>query len=260
MNWIEVNGAGTRYALDGEGAIPLVLIHEMGGAMESWEPLLPEVAEGRPVLRYDMRGFGDATKLRGTAAMDELVADLVALLGALGIERPVDLCGMAMGGAVALHVAAWHPERVGRLALMAPALGIAPERRDAVRERADAIEANGMAWLAESELQLTYPDLLRANGRFDVYRARWLGNDPSSYAATYRMLVELDARAALAKVRRPTLVLAGAHDPLRPPDLVSEAAAQIAGARFEVVPSGHVMAHQSPDIVAEKLHAFWRAS
>ncbi|MDX3969181.1 MAG: alpha/beta hydrolase [Bradyrhizobium sp.] len=260
MNWIEVNGAGTRYTIDGEGAVPLVLVHEMGGAMESWEPLLPEVAEGRTVLRYDMRGFGDATKLRGVAVMDQLVADLVALLDALGIERPVELCGMAVGGAVALHIAAWYPERVRRLALMGPALGIAPERRIAVRERADAIEANSMAWLAESELQLTYPDVLRANGRFDVYRARWLGNDPSSYAATYRMLVGLDAREALAKVRCPALVLAGAHDPLRPAKLISEAAAQIAGARFDVVPSGHVMAHQSPGVVAEKLHAFWRAT
>ncbi|QRG06954.1 alpha/beta fold hydrolase [Xanthobacter dioxanivorans] len=260
MNWIEANGGGTRYAVDSDGPVPLVLIHEMGGALESWAPLLPLVAKGRTVLRYDMRGFGDASKLRGAGIMDELVCDLVALLDALSIIEPADLCGMAVGGAVALHVAARHPERVRRLALMGPALGIAPERRDAVRARADALEAGGMASIADGELALTYPKVLRDDGRFATYRARWLGNDPSSYAATYRMLAALDSGPALAAVRCPALLLAGAHDPLRPPGIVAGAAAAIARARFEVVPSGHVMAHQSPDLVAQQLDAFWRAA
>ncbi|MCG5236179.1 alpha/beta fold hydrolase [Xanthobacter oligotrophicus] len=260
MNWIEVNGSGTRYALDGDGPAPLVLIHEMGGSIESWAPLLPRVVEGRTVLRYDMRGFGDASKLRGEGIMDDLVADLVALLDALSITGPADLCGMAVGGAVALHMAARHPDRVGRLALMGPALGIAAERRAAVRARAEALEAGGMASIADGELALTYPQVLRGNGRFPTYRARWLGNDPASYAATYRMLAALDPAPALAVVRCPVLLLAGAHDPLRPPALIAEAATAIDRAHFEVVPSGHVMAHQSPDAVAQHLDAFWRAA
>lgn len=260
MNWIEVNGGGTRYALDGDGPAPLVLIHEMGGSIESWEPLLPRVTAGRTVLRYDMRGFGDASKLRGEGVMHDLVADLVALLDALAITGPADLCGMAVGGAVALHLAARHPDRAGRLALMGPALGIAPERRAAVRARAEALEAGGMTSIADGELALTYPQVLRGNGRFPTYRARWLGNDPSSYAATYRMLAALDCAPALAVVRCPVLLLAGAQDPLRPPALIAEAAAAIDHARFEVVPSGHVMAHQSPDVVAQHLDAFWRAA
>lgn len=260
MNWIEINGGGTRYSLDGEGPAPLVLIHEMGGSLESWAPLLPQLAEGRTILSYDMRGFGDASKLRGAGMMDDLVADLAALLDALSLTAPADVCGMAVGGAVALHTAARHPERVRRIALMGPALGIAPERREAVRARADVLEAGGMASIADGELELTYPAMLRKNGRFATYRARWLGNDPSSYAATYRMLAALESEAALAAVRCPALLLAGAHDPLRPPELIAGAAARMPNARFAAVPSGHVMAHQSPDAVAQQLHAFWNAA
>lgn len=257
MNWIEINGGATRYLLEGSGGPPLVLIHEMGGTLESWEPLLPELAGERAVLRYDMRGFGGASKLRGEGAIAPMVADLAALLDALNIVGPVDVCGMAVGGAVALHFAARHPERMERLVLMGPALGIAAERRALVRQRADLVDAQGMGAIAESELALSYPESLRGNGRFPTYRARWLGNDPSSYAATYRMLAALDAAPALAAVRCPTLVLAGEQDPLRPPEVVAPAAAAIAGARFEPVPSGHVMAHQSPELVAARLHAFW---
>ncbi|MDI4663050.1 alpha/beta hydrolase [Xanthobacter autotrophicus] len=260
MNWIEINGGGTRYVHEGDGPLPLVLIHEMGGSLESWAPLLPLVGEGRTVLRYDMRGFGDASKLRGSGAMDVLVADLIALLDALSMREPVDLCGMAVGGAVALHAAARHPGRVRRIALMGPALGIASERRETVRARADMLEEGGMAAIADGELDLTYPAALRDEARFPAYRARWLGNDPSSYAATYRMLAGLQSEPALGAVRCPALLLAGARDPLRPPELIAAAAAAIPGARFAVVPSGHVMAHQSPAPVARELHAFWRAA
>lgn len=260
MNWIELNGGSTRYLLEGEGAPALVLIHEMGGSLESWSPLVPAIAGGRTILRYDMRGFGGASKLRGAGAIEVLVADLIALLDALSLRDPVDLCGMAVGGAVALHAAALHPGRVRRIALMGPALGIAPERREAVRARADMLEAGGMAAIADGELALTYPQALRDDARFPSYRARWLGNDPASYAATYRMLAGLASEPALDAVRCPALLLAGAHDPLRPPALIADAAAAIAGARFAVVPSGHVMAHQSPAPVARELHAFWRAA
>jgi pimeloyl-ACP methyl ester carboxylesterase len=260
MNWIEVNNGATRFVLDGNGSAPLVLIHEMGGSLESWEPLLPVIQKDRTVLRYDMRGFGQASKLRGTASIDTLTNDLAALLDVVAFAGPVDLCGMAVGGAVTLHLAARHPHRVRRLALMGPALGVDPAKRSDVHKRADALEANGMSSIVDSELGLTYPDSLRNADAFATYRARWLGNDAASYAATYRMLAALDAGPALASVRSPTLVLAGAYDPLRPPELMSQVAERIAGARFEIVPSGHVMSYQTPDAVGQKLHAFWEAA
>ena len=162
MNWIEVNNGATRFIIDGNGSAPLVLIHEMGGSLESWEPLLPVIQKIRTVLRYDMPvSFGDASKLRGTASIDTLTNDLAALLDAVALAGPVDLCGMAVGGAVALHLAARHPHRVRGLVLMGPALGIDPARRSDVNKRADALEANDMSSIVDSELGLTYPDLLR---------------------------------------------------------------------------------------------------
>lgn len=257
MNWIEANNGATRYTLSGSSPDVVVLIHEMGGSIESWDALLPLVEPGRTVLRYDMRGFGDATKVSGTHSIDTLTGDLAALLDALSIAVPVDVCGMAVGGAAALHFAAKYPERARRIALMSPALGVDPARRADVGKRADSIEANGMGFIGDSELGLTYPVALR-DENFPAYRARWLGNDPASYAATYRMLVGLDSGHAMAAVRAPTLVLAGALDPLRPPELMSQVAAGVSGARLQIVPGGHVMAHQTPDAVSEQLHAFWQ--
>ena len=69
-DWIEVNGAALRYDLQGQGASTLVLIHEMGGTLESWNDVLPPLTLRRRVLRYDTRGAGLSEKVRGPLSID----------------------------------------------------------------------------------------------------------------------------------------------------------------------------------------------
>ena len=56
MNWIEVNGTSLRCELSGAGKTTLVLVHEMGGTLESWDRVMPTLTNTRQVLRYDTRG------------------------------------------------------------------------------------------------------------------------------------------------------------------------------------------------------------
>ena len=58
MDFAEINGAGLRHELSGKGAKTLVLVHEMGGSLESWDEVAPKFAATRQVLRYDCRGAG----------------------------------------------------------------------------------------------------------------------------------------------------------------------------------------------------------
>ena len=73
MDFIEVNGTALRYDLSGSGASTLVLIHEMGGTLESWDLVLPMLSAKRRILRYDTRGAGLSQKLRGALAIDTMV-------------------------------------------------------------------------------------------------------------------------------------------------------------------------------------------
>src|SRR5207245_2451756 len=120
MSWIEANGASLRYELSGSGRETVVLIHEVGGCIESWDDALPAFQGQFRVLRYDQRGFGMSEKTR-VITMDGIVADLVALLDALRIPGPVHLAGCAMGAAIALAFAGRHQARVGRTAVASPA-------------------------------------------------------------------------------------------------------------------------------------------
>jgi 3-oxoadipate enol-lactonase len=82
--FIEVNDVALRYELSGRGECTLVLIHEMGGSLESWDEVAPVLAANRRVLRYDTRGAGLSAKVRGALSIDTMVDDLAALLDEAG--------------------------------------------------------------------------------------------------------------------------------------------------------------------------------
>ena len=257
MDFIELNGAALRYELRGKGERTLVLVHEMGGSLESWDDVVTQFPESRQVLRYDCRGAGMSQKVRGELAIDTMTDDIAALLDALGIAGKVALAGIAVGGAIALHFAARYPERTSGVVAGSPATGIASDRRAAVLERVAKIEAAGMAFAVEESMRNGYPVELRGDvKRFERYRARWLGNDPSSYATVYRMLAATDIEDELTRLRCPVLVIGGSLDRTRPPQLAQAVASAIPGAGYDEVRTGHYMAVQTPDPIFDCIAAF----
>lgn len=257
MNWIEVNGTSLRYELAGEGPATLVLIHEMGGTLESWDQVMPAVSNTRRVLRYDTRGAGLSEKLGGPVTWDDMASDVKALLDALNIAGKVTLAGIAVGAGIAVHFAATYPERAGALVLHGPATGVTGDRRQATLDRAATVEAKGMRSVVESSMANAYPPVVRHNAEdFRRFRARWLCNDPRSFAAINRMLAAGDISAELARIVCPTLVTAGTHDGLRPPSLIEPMSRQIPGAQFLEINSGHFASTQTPGLVSQAIHHF----
>jgi 3-oxoadipate enol-lactonase len=259
MDFIELGGVGLRYELSGRGDRTLVLVHEMGGTLESWDDIAPRFADSRRVLRYDTRGAGLSQKVRGELGIDTMADDIAALLDAFGIAGKVALAGIAVGGAIALHFAARYPERISAVAVGSPATAVAPDRRAAALERVARIEAAGMAFAVEDAMLNGYAPELRGDiKRFERYRARWLGNDPLSYATIWRMLAGLDMQGELAGLRCPVLVIGGSFDRVRPPPLAEGVAKSIPGARYIELRTGHYMAVQTPDLVFDCVDEFLR--
>ena len=260
MQLAEINGTSLRYALDGKGERTLVLVHEMGGSLESWEDAGKRFAKTRRVLRYDCRGAGLSQKIRGELSIDTMADDIAALLDHAGIAGKVALAGVAVGGAIALHFAARHAARTSAVAVGSPATGIEAERRAAVLERVAKLEAAGMAFAVEDSMRNGYPDELRTDiERFRQYRARWLGNDPASYATVYRMLAATDMRHEMTQLRCPVLVIGALFDRTRPPAIAKAAADAIPNATYAELRTGHYMAAQTPDLLFDRIDAFLRS-
>jgi 3-oxoadipate enol-lactonase len=259
MDWIEVNGAALRYELAGSGETTLVLVHEMGGTLDSWDQVMPRLLPGRRVLRYDTRGAGHSEKVRGRLTFDMMADDIGALLDALGIAGKVALAGCAVGAGIALRFAARHPQRVGCVVAMAPATGIPAERREAMLAQIAENERLGPRGVVERSFALSYPPEVRHDAeQYRRFRARWLANDPESQSAVYRMLVDGTVTDDLPGIACPALLIAGTHDRLRPPAIVEPLAALMPDARFEALETGHFMAVQTPALVADAIDGFLR--
>jgi len=255
MNWIEVNGTSLRYELSGSGSTTLVLVHEMGGTLDSWDLVLPALNNARRVLRYDTRGAGLSEKIHGRVTFDDMADDLATLLDAIGIAGKVALAGTAVGGAIAIHFAVRHAARTAALIVTSPATGVAADRRQATLDRATAAETQGMRRIAS--ISNSYPPEVRHNAEdFRRFQARWLANDPHSFAAINRMLADSTVTEGLPRITCPTLVIGCRHDKLRPPAVVKLLAEQIPGAEYLEINSGHFAGIQTPGLVSQAFHGF----
>jgi 3-oxoadipate enol-lactonase len=261
MDWIEANGASLRYDLRGRGPETVVLIHEVGGCIESWDEALPAFEKEFRVLRYDQRGFGLSEKTR-LITMDGIVADLAALLDALQMPGPVHLAGCAMGAAIALAFASRHPGRVARVVAASPATWANADPA-AARKRIEDTERNGLRAVEQGSLNASYPESMRVldRARFERFRRRWLGNDPEAMVAIQRMSTNpaFDLSPDLARITAPTLVIGCTHDGIRTPEMVAKAAGLISGARYVEASSGHFMVVETPDLFVELALVFLKS-
>ena len=259
MPWIEANGASLRYELGGSGKETLVLMHEAGGCIESFEDALPGLEKEFRVLRYDQRGFGFSEKVR-ELSFEMVVDDLVALLNVLKLTSPVHVAGCAMGGDFAVGFAARHPERIAKLVIASPNIGHNAARSGPSVERAALVEREGIRASMKDSHDRSYPENLRAldRERFKRYQSRWVCNTPASFAASARMMSTVDLTPEYAKIKAPTLVIGAQHDTQRPPDMAKRVAEAIAGSEYVLADTGHFMNLQTPQLFVDTLVPFFK--
>lgn len=249
-----------NYRLDGRGPL-LVLLHEMGGSLESWDETAARLADAFTILRYDQRGAGQSPGPQSLLSLDDHVADLEQLLAMLQLPLPCRLAAVAAGAALAVAFALRRPADVAALALCAPALSVDPARRQYLQDRADLVACAGMAAIAEASLANSYPPAVRRRdpAAYARYHARFLANDPVSYGHANRLLALTDLEPQLGQLTMPCLVLSGRHDGMRPPEAGRALAARIPGAAFDILDSGHLMPVQAGAAVAQRLWDFFLA-
>jgi 3-oxoadipate enol-lactonase/4-carboxymuconolactone decarboxylase len=219
------------HSVEGPDRAPVVvLISSLGTTGELWEPQVPALRRRFRVVRPEHRGHGGSTAPAGPYAIADLGRDLVELLDHLQVER-ASLCGVSLGGMVAMWVAAHHPDRVERLVLACTAPALPPA--SAWQERAALVRAEGVAGLLPTLLERWFADPERAP--VELVSSMLAATDAEGYAACCEALAGMDLRADLAAITAPTLVIAGAADPVVPPRLAVELQEAIGGAGLVVL-------------------------
>lgn len=257
MRWAILARASIRYERTGNGRQPLVLLHELGGSLESWDAVVPSLARQFDVIRCDLRGAGNSEKIRAPIIFPDFAEDVKELCAYLGITDRLDLAGVGVGGSVGLLFAARHPDQVRRLVAINPPTSSEGASAQLIRDRAALAETSGMRAVVDAALRRSFPEEVMGDGsEYRSYRARFVANDPTSYAFILRALAALDFDGVLERIRCPTLFLSGRFDKVRPTAKIREASRRVEGAQFREVPGGHIASVQAPAAIAQEILDF----
>jgi pimeloyl-ACP methyl ester carboxylesterase len=114
---VDVDGVEFSYRELGTGSdVPVVFLHHLTAVLDDWDPrIIDGIAAHHRVIAFDNRGVG-ATGSSVPHTVEQMGADAIAFVRALGLER-VDLFGFSLGGGVAQMVALQAPELVRRMIL-----------------------------------------------------------------------------------------------------------------------------------------------
>jgi len=262
----QLSVSGTRLAVHTAGSgIPLVLLHAFPLDHSMWalqEPLAEQVR----LIAPDLRGFGASDE-----ALPESIAawadDVVAILDALHVRGPAVVCGISMGGYVAQHVAARHPDRVAALILVDTRLEAdTAEARAGRADLAAKVGRLGLGILADAmvpRLLADSPEACGAAGRAAL-EARLRGTIMAQrveavQAALGALGARPDMTAAMRRLPAPALLVNGAEDAITPPECLQAAEAIIPRAKLLIVPAaGHMVPLEQPAVFNAAVLEFLR--
>jgi proline iminopeptidase len=242
---------GTRlyFDIDGAGLVPeggtmrerpvAMLVHGgPGGDHSGFKPSMSPLAERMQLVYFDHRGQGRSDPADPASyTLDENVEDMEALRRHLGLG-PIVSIGTSYGGMVAMAHAARHPDAVSHLLLIVTAAhgGFIPRAQQILEERGTAMQrrVSEMLWeggfRSADELRRYYDVMGPLYARRHDPAAAEVGRRRATYApeplnrafGLTGFLRRFDLRDELGRITAPTLILAGRHDWICPPEFSEE--------------------------------------
>jgi pimeloyl-ACP methyl ester carboxylesterase len=228
---------------------PLVLLHAFPLDRGMWKPQLAALAEAARVVALDLPGFGESPP---AAFSIEGVADVVAeFLAVRAIPKAV-VCGLSMGGYVALALARKHPDALAGLILADTRAGVDDRTAKANRTKSIAlVEEKGSAALFETMAPKVLSELTHTAKPEVVERAKSIAAKQAAasvIAALAALRDRPDANPGLKAIAVPTLVLVGEYDAVTPPLAAANLSAQIRRSTLLHIPgAGHLSNVENPD-------------
>jgi 3-oxoadipate enol-lactonase len=230
----------------------LLLIHGFPLDGSFWQPQVEGLSSVAGVLAPDLRGFGtDRRELPRAMTMEAYAKDLMALLDERGIERAV-LCGLSMGGYVAMAFAQRWPQRVQGLILSNTRSTADTDEGKAAREQTalDALD-KGAAVIARAMIPKVLSERTRrtqpeATARVEAIMA---SQRPEAIAAASRgMALRPDRTQVLRGFDKPALIITGSNDVLMPMPTSEAMHAAIPSSRLAVIEgAAHLSNVEAPE-------------
>ncbi|QGX97402.1 alpha/beta fold hydrolase [Roseovarius faecimaris] len=244
-------------SVEGSGP-PLILVHGIGAARNTWAKLMPVLTPHFTVVSYDLRGHGASPMPDGEFGLDELVADLERVRERSGFDQ-VHVAGHSLGGMIGPAYARLYPERVLSLGVLSTAAFRTEEDSTKVLGVVRAMEERGIPNILPTLTDRWFTDAFIAE-HGDVVERRLkqvIGTDAGVFLNVFRIYATVEMSPWLHEVATPALVLTGENDGGCPPRLNEKIAAAMPNAELVILPEyKHSLLLEAGEIVAEHIKRF----
>lgn len=238
----------------GGSALPIVFLHGVGSDKSAWAPQLTHFGATRRAVALDYPGYGESDPLPGGDGNphDRFADAIIAALDALEIDG-AHLCGLSLGGVVAISLAHRAPERLASL-ILADTFAVHPDGEAILARSVDAsADMRAMAAARAPALLAADPEPTLAAELVEVM-ARI---DPAAFRMGAAAVWPADQCDRAAAIELPTLVLCGREDRITPPALSDRLAALIPHARrADIDRAGHLPNLERPAAFNAAVDAF----
>jgi len=254
---VKVGDIDIAYKMYGNGP-PLLLIMGSGATMDEWDPtFLKKLSSNHTIIVFDKRGFGLTSFGNKNSTISQYANDISGLIDALGIQKPVDILGMSLGGFIAQELTLLHPEKVDRLVIFAsgcsgkvavPPVALAANPIEQIKLIVENMFPDN--WKKEHQNYTSYiplPQVLPSQKSVQS-EGQALGNWKGSCDR-------------ISKIQNPTLVIVGTDDVILPPINSIEMVQKIPGAWLvQIKDGGHGVMYQYPEKISKIIETFLLAT
>ena len=240
---ITSNGYEIAYVEAGAGdATPIIFLHGVGSDKSVWHPQIAHFSRARRAVAFDYPGYGDSDPAPKGTTRDDYASAIISAMHELGIDQ-AHICGLSLGGVVAIALNHAAPERCASL-ILADTFAVHPEGR-AIYDRSIGASSDLRA-MAEARVDVLIAQPADPEVRREVIDT--MGRiDPAAYCIGAEAVWLADQRDRAGEIRVPTLIVVGDQDLVTPVDLSNELVDLVPDARMQVIAgAGHLTNLERP--------------
>lgn len=212
---LKVDHITVNYDDRGHGAIPVIFIHGFPFDKNMWKPQVKFLKKNYRVIAYDIRGFGRSMHDGTNFSIDLFAYDLIKLMDGLKIPK-ASICGLSMGGYVALNAIKQYPERFEKLILAdTQCIADTAEAKENRYKTIQKVEKNGMPDFAEDFIKKVFhkDSLIDKKDFVGTIQKVILATHPQTISSALTALAERDETcSSLNDIAIPTLIICGRQD------------------------------------------------
>ncbi|MEO0894679.1 MAG: alpha/beta hydrolase [Pseudomonadota bacterium] len=245
------------FSIEGDGP-PLILVHGIGAARDTWRFLMPKLTSHFQVITYDLRGHGASPCPGVPFGLEELIADLEQLRRRVDVVS-AHIAGHSLGGMIGPAYARLYPDRVLSLGLLSTAAFRTKEDSEKVWAVVKAMEDKGVPNVLETLIDRWYTDAFIDAHRDIVDRRlkQVVDTDPDVFLNVFRIYAGTEMAPWLHEVGAPSLVLTGENDGGCNPHLNKRIHDAMPNSKLVILPElKHSILLEAGALVAEHLTDF----